>query len=233
MGAVGSVYGGRQPALPAGGESGREKLKAGYVDHPIQWTSILTEVKGEMDLGESMAPKGDLRETVESALGGLEGLIKKVPGYKGYKDKELRREADKLLREQIADQLDDQRRRLVELQNRAISQAQIEFLDDLERAVTKLQLLIDRVKTASYGYAGLFDALKVKEEQLDMLYEFDARMLASVNVIAADVDQVESAIAAREGVSEATAELADTIEQANRTFGHRHEAILQAAEYEE
>jgi len=186
-----------------------------------------------MDWGESTESQGDLRETVESALGGLESLAIKIPGYKGYKDKELRREADKLLRQQIAAQLDDQRHHLTELQNRAISQAQIEFLDDLERAVIKLQLLIDRVKTASYGYAGLFDALKVKEEQLDMLYEFDARMLASVEVIAADVDRVESAIAAREGVGEAVAELVETVDQANRTFGHRHEAILQAAEYQE
>jgi hypothetical protein len=120
---------------------------------------------------------------------------------------------------------------LVELQNRAISQAQIEFLDDLERAASKLQLLIDRVKTASYGYAGLFDALKIKEEQLDMLYDFDARMLASVEVIAADVDHVESAIAAREGIAGAITELVETVDQANRTFGHRNEAILQAAEY--
>jgi hypothetical protein len=186
-----------------------------------------------MDWEEGVGSRGDLRETVESSLGGLESLIKKIPGYKGYKEKELRREADKLLRNQIAQQLADQRRRLVELQNRAISQAQIEFLDDLERAAAKLQLLIDRVKTASYGYAGLFDALKVKEEQLDLLYEFDSRMLASVEVIAADVDRVESAIAAREGVDEAIAELIETAEQANRTFGHRHEAILQAAEYEE
>ena len=186
-----------------------------------------------MDLGESTASRGDLRETVESALGGLEGLAKKIPGYKGYKEKELRREADKLLRQQIASQLDDQRRRLTELQNRAISQAQIEFLDDIERAATKLQLLIDRAKTASYGYAGLFDALKVKEEQLDLLYEFDSRMLASVEVIAADVDRVESAITAREGVSEAIGELVETIDQANRTFGHRHEAILQAGDFEE
>jgi hypothetical protein len=181
---------------------------------------------------EGARPQGDLREAVESALGGLEGLMKKIPGYKGYKEKELRREADKLLRDQIAGQLDDQRRRLVGLQNRAISQAQIEYLDDLERTGMKLQLLIDRVKTAAYGYAGLFDALKVKEEQLDMLYDFDARMLASVNVIATDVDQVESAIATREGIGEAISELTETLEQANRTFGHRHEAILQAADSE-
>jgi len=175
----------------------------------------------------------DLRETVEGALGGLEGLVSKIPGYKGYKDKELRREADKLLREQLANQLDEQRQRLGEVQNRLISQALIEYLDDVERAVGKLQLLIDRVKTASYGYAGLFDAVKVKEEQLDALYEFDNSMLALVGEIATDVDQVESAVSAREGIGEAINELVETTEQANRTFGHRNEAMLQAEGYEE
>jgi hypothetical protein len=176
---------------------------------------------------------GDLRDTVEGALGGLEGLAAKIPGYKGYKDKELRREADKLLREQLASRLGEQRQRLSEVQNRLISQALIEYLDDVERAVSKLQLLIDRVKTASYGYAGLFDAIKVKEAQLDALYEFDNSMLGFVDEIAADVDQVESAISAREGIGEAISELVETAEQANRTFGHRHEAILQAEGYEE
>lgn len=218
--------------LPADKDDQPEGLEAGRPTNTRQIT-IRAEGVRKMDWEEGVGSRGDLRETVESSLGGLESLIKKIPGYKGYKEKELRREADKLLRNQIAQQLADQRRRLVELQNRAISQAQIEFLDDLERAAAKLQLLIDRVKTASYGYAGLFDALKVKEEQLDLLYEFDSRILASVEVIAADIDRVESAIAAREGVDEAIAELIETAEQANRTFGHRHEAILQAAEYEE
>ena len=170
----------------------------------------------------------DLRETVEGALGGLEQLIKKIPGYKGYKDKELRREADKLLRMEVAGQLDDQRKRMSELQAQLVSQVQIEFLDDLDRAVMKIQLLIDRIKTASYGYAGLFDAVKVKEEQLDALYEFDNQMLDYVDDIAAELDKVASAITAKEGVGVAIAELVLTVEQANLTFGHRHEAVLQA-----
>lgn len=174
----------------------------------------------------------DLRETVEAALGGLENLIKKVPGYSGYKEKELRREADKLLRMEVAGKLDDQRKRLSELQVQLISQAQIEFVDDLERAVMKLQLLIDRIRTASYGYAGLFDAVKVKEEQLDALYEFDNRMLGFVDEIASDVDRVASAATAKEGVGVAIAELVLTAEQANLTFSHRHEAILQAGTLE-
>jgi hypothetical protein len=174
----------------------------------------------------------DLRETVESSLGGFENLVKKIPGYQGYKEKELRREADSLLRTDVAAKFEEQRKRLVELQNDLISQAQIEFLDDVERAAMKLQLLIDRVKTASYGYAGLFDAIKVKEAQLDALYEFDNQLLDLVDGVATDVDTVASAISAQEGVGEAIAGLTDTVNEANLAFGHREEAILQAGTHE-
>jgi predicted nucleic acid-binding Zn-ribbon protein len=170
----------------------------------------------------------DLRETVDAARGGLERLVGKIPGYKGYKDKEMRREADKLLRMQVASKLDDQRQRLSALQTQLLSQAQIEYVDDLERAVMKLQLLIDRMRTASYGYAGLWDAVKVKEDQLDALYEYDNKMLDSVTEIAADVDKITSAISSEEGQREAIADLTTTLDEANQTFGHRHEAILQA-----
>ena len=172
--------------------------------------------------------KGDLLQTVESSLGGLENLARKIPGYGGYKEKELRREADKLLRTELAGKLDDQRKRVSELQHQLISQAKIEFLDDLERAVMKLQLLIDRIKTASYGYAGLFDAVKVKEEQLDALYAFDNQMLGFVDEVAADIDQVTSAISAGEGIGATIGALVGTLEDANQTFGHREESILQA-----
>jgi hypothetical protein len=175
--------------------------------------------------------RGGLQDVVESAQGGLENLVRNIPGYKGYKDKELRREADKLLRVEVALKFDDERKRLVELQNQLVSQAKIEFVDDLERAVMKLQHLIDRIKTATYGYAGLFDAVKVKEEQLDALYEFDNRMLGFVDEVASDVDHLTSAISAEEGIGGAINELVSTVTEANMAFDHREEAILQAGKY--
>ena len=47
----------------------------------------------------------DLRQTVSDQLGGLESLALKIPGYKGYKEKEMRREADALLRQHLAAKL--------------------------------------------------------------------------------------------------------------------------------
>ena len=172
--------------------------------------------------------KGDLLAAVQSSLGGFEKLTSKIPGYHGYKEKELRREADKLLRTELATKFDDQRKRVSELQQELVSQAKIEFLDDLEQAAMKLQRLIDRIKTASYGYAGLFDAVKVKEEQLDALYDFDTRMLDFVDEAAADLDQVTSAISDGEGIGSAIRALSDTVGDATQVFGHREEAILQA-----
>jgi len=170
----------------------------------------------------------DLREKVTEALGGLEQLVAKVPGYKGYKEKEMRREADKLLREHLARQFEEQRRRILDLQKQLISSGQIGFLDDLESGGMKLQFLIDRLKTASYGYAGFFDAVKVKEAQLDALYEFDNALMDDVPEVAADINKVSEAIAAEEGVAGAIVNLVSTIQGINDTFSKRQDVILQA-----
>lgn len=174
----------------------------------------------------------DLRETVAEHLGGLEKLIAKIPGYSGYKAKETRREADKLLRTEVAGRFDEQRRRLSEQQVELISRGQIEFLDDVDRAVTKLSGLVDRIRTASYGYGGLFDAVKVKEEQLDALYEFDNAMLEYATTVTARVDDLEAAIEAEEEVKAAIRAVVNAAEEARMTFSHRQEAILRAAEVE-
>jgi hypothetical protein len=171
----------------------------------------------------------DLREKVTEALGGLEQLVAKVPGYKGYKEKEMRREADKLLRESLARQFEEQRRRIPDLQKQLISSGQIGFLDDLESGGMKLQFLIDRLKTASYGYAGFFDAVKVKEEQLDALYEFDNALMDEVPNVTAGINQVSEALAAKEGVAETIVNLVSTIQGINDTFSKRQDVILQAS----
>ena len=193
---------------------------------------LLGEQEGIAQVAASPSEeKEGLLQTVESSLGGLEKLARKIPGYGGYKEKELRREADKLLRTELAGRFDEQRKRVAELQHDLISQAKIEFLDDLERAALKLQILIDRIKTASYGYAGLFDAIKVKEEQLDALYAFDSQMLDFVESVAADIDRLTSAIVDGEGIGDAIRALVRTADEANQAFGHREEAILQAGTY--
>ena len=171
----------------------------------------------------------DITEKVRGALGGLERLAASIPGYKGYKEKEMRREADKLLRMHLARQLGEQWRRLPDLQKQLIGAGQLELVDDLEGAVMGLQTIVDRLKTASYGYAGFFDAVKVKEEQLDALYRFDEALLNEVPKVAEGIDRVAAAIAAQKGMAEAIAELAATVRKIGETLHRRQDVMLQAS----
>ena len=134
----------------------------------------------------------DILERVSSEEDFLTKIIKKIPGFKGYINRTERREADKILRENIADRFESLWGRISEFQKEVISGGNIELVDDLESAAIKLRQFIDRIRHASYGYAGFFDAIKVNEEELDAIYQYDNQMLALEEEVGRAIDNVEA-----------------------------------------
>ena len=65
--------------------------------------------------------------------------------------------------------LESRRRKLTTLQSDLLDTGGLLWMDDMERVVGRLQLLIDRVKTAAYGYAGFFDLQAGQGGDLDRL----------------------------------------------------------------
>ena len=72
----------------------------------------------------------DLRDTLSDHLGGLESLAKKIPGYSGYKEKEMRREADDMLRKHLARQFAEQLTRAEDVTSQMLTGPGIAQLDD-------------------------------------------------------------------------------------------------------
>ena len=169
---------------------------------------------------------GDLTEKIQASQSKLEEFAAKIPGYDGYKRKEQRREADKLLRMHVARQYEEQLKRLNGVQYTMTSQGKLKAIMTLERAVMKLQLLIDRLKTASYGYAGLFAAVKVDEDVLDRLYDFDEQMMSGVDELSGILDQLEEAANSDQDTAPLANDLVRTLEAFNDTFSRRQDVIL-------
>jgi hypothetical protein len=167
----------------------------------------------------------DLYEQIKGDRGRIESFLGNIPGYKGYKEKEMRREADKLLRDALARRLEEQWRRLPDIQKQLLSGGQIQWLDDIEGAIMKLQTLIDRIKTATYGYAGFFDAVRVKEDELDQLYNFDIALNEEVGKITAAIDQLNAAVTSREEISAAIGQLNTVVTAVNETFSQRKDVL--------
>jgi hypothetical protein len=136
----------------------------------------------------------DYRDKVAGERRGIiNKLMELIPGYSGYVEKETRREADKLLREHLADRLELEKRRLEELRSEMTDAKKLDLLDDVDRVDLLFENLVDRLRFASYGYAGFFDTVRVDEDALDRLYEHDEALTNDVAGIAAKLDELRGA----------------------------------------
>jgi hypothetical protein len=172
----------------------------------------------------------------KSQMGAIERLLKGLPGISGYIDKELRRDADKRVREGLVQTLEHSKSELMDIQNRLLSSGGLLYMDDVDQAVVKLQTLIDRIKTASYGYAGLFDAVRVKEEQLDALNRFDVAMVTEVGQLNEAITALSNAVADNNNIAPTASRVTKTVADLNRLYDKRKDAItspdlLSQAEY--
>lgn len=164
-------------------------------------------------------------DKAKANMGTIERLLKGLPIVRGYVDKELRREADYRLRQTIAATLEAEKQRLYDVQKKLLKGGGLLYLDDLDSAITRLQRLTDRVKTASYGYAGLLDAVKIQEEQLDALHRFDVGLAARTYEVQSSVDGLESAVEQKSGIGDAIDSLTEKLAELNRLYDARHKAV--------
>ena len=169
---------------------------------------------------------GDIYEKVKDSRTALEKLTDFIPGWGGYQERQTRRKADQLLRQTLAEKLAGQRRRLDVAQKDLINHGKMDLLDDVGSAVTQLQTFIDRVRLASYGYSGLFDAAKINEAELEQMYNFDAALFEYVERLDAANDRLREAIPSGEGLIETIRIVQDICREANSTFDQREHVIL-------
>jgi hypothetical protein len=171
----------------------------------------------------------NMYETIADQRGFFSNLISKIPGFKGYMEKAGRREADQLLRDTISSRLEQSRLDLAAVQqtlSRDIAIA-IDFAEPIGRADNQLMGLIGKIKDAPQGYAGFFDPVKVKEEDLERIYNFDNQMLDHVAQINADIAALAKAVNEGAHIDPAITMLNQDLRLANEIFNTRQEVISQ------
>ena len=164
-------------------------------------------------------------EFAKGQTGAVERLLKGLPGISGYVDKEMRRDADKRVRDAIAASLAQSQAALTGVQNALLKGGGLAMMDEVNEVAVNLQTLTDRIKTASYGYAGLFDPVRIKEQQLDALVRFDRAMAQEVGSINASIAALAQAVKDGTGVSSAIDQLGVKVQELSVLFSKRGEAI--------
>jgi hypothetical protein len=151
-----------------------------------------------------------------------------LPGFRGYKEKELRRESDKLLRNHIYMKLTSAKDNLRNIFQRVSDRRYLDILPDMDRLTAKLDRVSEKVNHASYGYSGFFDAVKVKEDALDRMIAFDNQLIDEVEALTAAIDAFKAQLVAGDytNLKDKVQAVTDKLEALENEFDRRQEVIM-------
>lgn len=171
----------------------------------------------------------DYKDQIFNAVSGDKDFFKKIlsyiPGFKGYVERQARRDSDKLLRDTIFKRFRELEGRVSALQREFINHGELAYVDDLEAAAIKLRTFADRVRTAPRGYSSLFEAVKINEDELAKLYEFDSNLLASADEVGRAIDNVQASVGT-DGLPAAIRNLEAISQQCVEAYDRREEVIV-------
>jgi hypothetical protein len=122
--------------------------------------------------------------------GALETMLRRIPGFQGYLDKEYRRDSDHLTRTWMADRLQASKRSLDNYMRSLVDQGDLNAMTPCERLRTRLDTTVSRIRGAVRGYSGLFDYVQVNEKLLEEIYEHDLSLVDDVDDLADAIDKL-------------------------------------------
>jgi len=133
----------------------------------------------------------DYTEKIRSERGIIEKIMNYIPGYRGYKEKELRRDSDRMVRMDIVNRLKQAKTMLRrEFANPSlIEKLQTDDTFRLETLTSRLDRVTQRIDRAVAGYSGRLASIKVKEDKLDMVIQHDLDLIEKADTIKNEVEK--------------------------------------------
>lgn len=168
--------------------------------------------------------KDQIFQNVTGSMDFFKKIASKIPGFKGYIERQNRRDSDKLIRDTIYRRFRELEGRISDLQVEFINQGEIKYTDDLEKAALRLRTFADRVRTAPRGYSSLFEAVKVNEVELAKLYEYDATLLDKSEEIGRAIDNIQASVGT-DGLPAAIRNLQVLSKECVKAYERRQEVV--------
>jgi len=155
----------------------------------------------------------------------LEKIKRIIPGYDGYVNRDNSRELDTQLRNQLALKLEQNRSKIRETVSNYSKNGRLFQASDMEKIEKKNDTAIAKFRSAARGYSGAFDIVKIKDEKLEQIYNFDVSLLSSVEEISIMFDSLLSISGANQETKEAEEKVSAALTALINKFDEREAAL--------
>jgi len=113
---------------------------------------------------------------MERTVNILDKIGSLIPGYRGYAERDGRRNCDKQLRSILSSKLIECENTLVNRINEAITNSDKPLMRKIEVCRKLINTTQSKINYAPYGESGFFSDQQIKEDELMKIYHFDLDM---------------------------------------------------------
>ncbi len=154
--------------------------------------------------------------------GAFESILRRIPGFQGYLEKEYRRDSDHLARMWMTDRLQQAKRGLDDYMRGLVDQGNLDVLPACERLRSRLDGVIARIGGAVRGYSGLFDFVRIDEAVLEEVYDLDLALVDQTDELANTLEKLPQS---SEPPAPTIAELTRKVDEIDQKFSHRGDVL--------
>jgi DNA repair ATPase RecN len=166
-------------------------------------------------------------ERVQESEKLLERIMLAVPGFRGYKLREQRREADRIVRDYIYRSLEQSRDDLTGCLQALSDSKALELMEPMNRLLARLDRVAAKINHASYGYSGFFDSIKIEEVELDKMLSYDTQLMDLARKFSSSAGSFKDELTKNklENARIAQKDLDDSVANLESTFDQRKSVI--------
>ncbi len=165
----------------------------------------------------------ELERSAEESIAKNRTLIERicmyVPFYRGYKQKELRRDEDRAIREVVAKVLEACKNDLANAARATIGD--LDAMRDMERIRSKVDRYCSDVKKSVNGYSGVHASVKILESELDRVIAWDAQLIDDVELLKKQSENILANIDNNMPIKAEMRTLEQTVDELINTYRER------------
>ena len=100
-----------------------------------------------------------------------------IPGYSGYRQRNMRRDIDRLVRSHVALSIKEVKTVMNDRKREVMENGDMASVKTMERISTKIDTYMKSIESAESGYSGMWETIKTKEDELDSIIEWDEKLV--------------------------------------------------------
>ena len=148
----------------------------------------------------------DLRHDNRQGLGAkLQQLMKRIPGFEGYLDREQRRKADSIHRDYLTKLLSTKKRTIQDIAAGLLESGDLSHMTSMDSLTNNIDKISNRIRSAGSAGGNFFAMVDVDTELLDRIYEYDLALLGEIETLDEKLSTLQNACETNDNIKPAIA----------------------------